>query len=103
MILIQCPLLEVPLLEVPLYRLKLRCILYVRTVWGSHRFDVRVMQSGRMKGQAFVGLPTEQAGEHAVEETNGFMLKGKPMVVVSGSVHGCMEMCEMSACQRCHL
>lgn len=48
------------------------------------RFDVRVMQSGRMKGQAFVGLPTEEAGERAVAETNGFMLKGKPMVVVSG-------------------
>lgn len=41
------------------------------------------MQSGRMKGQAFVGLPTERAGEKAVEETNGFVLKGKPMVVVS--------------------
>ena len=47
------------------------------------RFDIRVMQSGRMKGQAFVGLPSEAVAEQALQETNGYMLQGKPIVVVS--------------------
>lgn len=44
-------------------------------------FDVRVMQEGRMKGQAFVTFPSLKIAEAALFETNGFMLKGKPMVV----------------------
>ncbi|CAH2039175.1 unnamed protein product, partial [Iphiclides podalirius] len=44
-------------------------------------FDVRVMQEGRMKGQAFVTFPSLKIAEAALLETNGFMLKGKPMVV----------------------
>ena len=36
-----------------------------------------------MKGQAFVGLPSEEAAATAVRETNGYQLAGKPMVVVS--------------------
>ena len=37
-----------------------------------------------MKGQAFVGLPNETVALRAVKEINGFVLHGKPMVVVSG-------------------
>ena len=37
--------------------------------------------TGRMKGQAFVTLPSEQCATDAVEETNGFQLHGKPIVV----------------------
>lgn len=44
-------------------------------------FDVRVMQEGRMKGQAFVTFPSEKIAEEALHETNGYMLKEKPMVV----------------------
>ncbi|CAK1585858.1 unnamed protein product [Parnassius mnemosyne] len=44
-------------------------------------FDVRVMQEGRMKGQAFVTFPSVRLAETALNETNGFMLKEKPMVV----------------------
>ncbi|XP_068618558.1 RNA-binding region-containing protein 3-like [Battus philenor] len=44
-------------------------------------FDVRVMQEGRMKGQAFVTFPSERLAEDALNETNGFMLKDRPMVV----------------------
>ncbi|GFO50094.1 RNA-binding protein 40-like [Plakobranchus ocellatus] len=44
-------------------------------------FDIRLMKEGRMKGQAFVTLPSEGAAALAVKETNGFMLKDKPMVV----------------------
>ena len=44
---------------------------------------MRLMQTGRMKGQAFVGLPNEQLAKQATEELNGLVLSGKPIVVVS--------------------
>jgi len=47
------------------------------------RFDIVLMKEGRMKGQAFVGLPNEQSAEKALRETNGFVLYDKPLVVVS--------------------
>lgn len=47
------------------------------------RFDIVLMKEGRMKGQAFVGLPTEQSAEKALRETNGYVLYDKPLVVVS--------------------
>jgi len=37
--------------------------------------------TGRMKGQAFVTLPSEQSATDALEDTNGFQLHGKPIVV----------------------
>lgn len=44
-------------------------------------FSIRVMREGRMKGQAFVSLPSVELSQRAVSETNGFVLKNKPMVV----------------------
>ncbi|XP_075414945.1 RNA-binding region-containing protein 3 [Tenrec ecaudatus] len=44
-------------------------------------FDIRLMKEGRMKGQAFVGLPNEKAAAKALKEANGYVLLGKPMVV----------------------
>ncbi|XP_019130361.2 RNA-binding region-containing protein 3 isoform X2 [Larimichthys crocea] len=44
-------------------------------------FDIVLMKEGRMKGQAFVGLPTEQSAEKALRETNGYVLYDKPLVV----------------------
>ncbi|XP_041824586.1 RNA-binding region-containing protein 3 [Melanotaenia boesemani] len=44
-------------------------------------FDIVLMKEGRMKGQAFVGLPDEQSAEKALRETNGFVLYDKPLVV----------------------
>ena len=41
------------------------------------------MQRGRMKGQAFVGLPNEDIASVALKETHGFKLYDRPMVVVS--------------------
>ena len=41
------------------------------------------MQQGRMKGQAFVGMPSEELALRALQDTNGYVLQGKPMVVVS--------------------
>ncbi|CAJ1081875.1 RNA-binding region-containing protein 3 [Xyrichtys novacula] len=44
-------------------------------------FDIVLMKEGRMKGQAFVGLPSEQSAEKALRETNGYVLFDKPLVV----------------------
>uniref|UniRef100_G3UCW0 RNA-binding region-containing protein 3 n=2 Tax=Elephantidae TaxID=9780 RepID=G3UCW0_LOXAF len=44
-------------------------------------FDIRLMKEGRMKGQAFIGLPNETAAAKALREANGYVLFGKPMVV----------------------
>lgn len=49
----------------------------------SVSFDVRVMQQGRMKGQAFIGMPDEETASRALSETLGYKLYDKPMVVVS--------------------
>lgn len=44
-------------------------------------FDIVLMKEGRMKGQAFVGLPSETSAERALRDTNGFVLYDKPLVV----------------------
>ena len=49
------------------------------------RFDIVLMKEGRMKGQAFVGLPSERCAEKALRETNGYVLHDRPLVVVSFS------------------
>ncbi|KAJ6658459.1 hypothetical protein lerEdw1_020163 [Lerista edwardsae] len=46
-------------------------------------FDIRLMKEGRMKGQAFIGLPNEKAAAKALKEANGYILFDKPMVVLS--------------------
>ncbi|XP_029935353.1 RNA-binding region-containing protein 3 isoform X2 [Myripristis murdjan] len=47
----------------------------------KNMFDIVLMKEGRMKGQAFVGLPSEQSAEKALRETNGYVLYDKPLVV----------------------
>ncbi|XP_076234281.1 RNA-binding region-containing protein 3 [Calliopsis andreniformis] len=44
-------------------------------------YDVRLMQEGRMKGQAFITLQNAEQAQLALDETNGYILKDKPMVV----------------------
>ncbi|XP_056306518.1 RNA-binding region-containing protein 3 [Danio aesculapii] len=44
-------------------------------------FDIVLMKEGRMKGQAFIGLPSERSAQKALKETNGYVLKDKPLVV----------------------
>ncbi|XP_071476705.1 RNA-binding region-containing protein 3-like [Diadema antillarum] len=44
-------------------------------------FNIQLMKQGRMKGQAFVGLPSELAAQKALRDTNGFVLHDKPIVV----------------------
>ena len=47
----------------------------------KNMFDIRLMKEGRMKGQCFVTLASEKKAKHAREDTNGYQLNGKPMVV----------------------
>ncbi|KAK2581086.1 hypothetical protein KPH14_006126 [Odynerus spinipes] len=47
----------------------------------EHEYNVRLMQEGRMKGQAFVTLQNITQAQLALQETNGYILKEKPMVV----------------------
>ncbi|XP_042892766.1 RNA-binding region-containing protein 3-like isoform X3 [Penaeus japonicus] len=52
----------------------------------AETFSIRLMKEGRMKGQAFVTFPSVKQASEALEDTNGFILKDKPMVVVFGKV-----------------
>ncbi|XP_061095748.1 RNA-binding region-containing protein 3 isoform X2 [Conger conger] len=44
-------------------------------------FDIVLMKEGRMKGQAFIGLPNEKSAEKALRDTNGYVLHDRPLVV----------------------
>lgn len=45
------------------------------------QFDIKLMQEGKMKGQAFVTLDSVQLAQKAIKETNGYIIKDKPLVV----------------------
>ncbi|XP_078358026.1 RNA-binding region-containing protein 3-like [Oculina patagonica] len=45
------------------------------------RFDIRLMKEGRMKGQAFITLPSEEKAKKALRDAHGYILQGKPMVI----------------------
>lgn len=53
--------------------------------WNSeserNSFDIRLMQQGKMKGQAFLTFPNEEIASRALNETNGYVLDQKPLVV----------------------
>ncbi|KAM4640920.1 RNA-binding region-containing protein 3 isoform 1-T2 [Discoglossus pictus] len=44
-------------------------------------FDIRLMKEGRMKGQAFIGFPSEEVAAKAMKYTHGYVLHDKPMVI----------------------
>ncbi|XP_055617890.1 RNA-binding region-containing protein 3 [Toxorhynchites rutilus septentrionalis] len=64
----------------------------------DNEIDIKLMQSGRMKGQAFITFSyvyeedldrlAEKPAERALRLTNGFLLKDKPMVVSYGRAVG---------------
>lgn len=58
---------------------KIPCTL--KGIFSYLRYNVRLMQEGRMKGQGFVTLPNIAQAQLALSETNGYILKDKPMVV----------------------
>ncbi|XP_018413791.1 PREDICTED: RNA-binding protein 40 [Nanorana parkeri] len=47
----------------------------------KNMFDVRLMKEGRMKGQAFIGFPNEDAAAKALKHAHGYVLFDKPMVI----------------------
>ncbi|KAK7286524.1 hypothetical protein RJT34_21578 [Clitoria ternatea] len=46
--------------------------------------QVKLMQEGRMRGQAFLTFPSIELAHHALNLVNGYVLKGKPMVIQFG-------------------
>ncbi|XP_033335702.1 RNA-binding region-containing protein 3 [Megalopta genalis] len=48
---------------------------------AEFQYDIRLMQEGRMKGQAFITLQNIEQAQLALDQTNGYILKDKPMVV----------------------
>ncbi|KAF3441231.1 hypothetical protein FNV43_RR15144 [Rhamnella rubrinervis] len=46
--------------------------------------SVKLMQEGRMRGQAFVTFPSIELAHHALNLVNGYVYKGKPMIIQFG-------------------
>ncbi|XP_010667532.1 U11/U12 small nuclear ribonucleoprotein 65 kDa protein isoform X1 [Beta vulgaris subsp. vulgaris] len=46
--------------------------------------SVKLMQEGRMRGQAFVTFPSVESAHHALNLVNGYVFKGKPMIIQFG-------------------
>lgn len=55
--------------------------LYDRYKHNSFQIDIRLMREGKMKGQAFVTFPNEEMALNALNDTNGYILYEKPMIV----------------------
>jgi U11/U12 small nuclear ribonucleoprotein SNRNP65 len=55
--------------------------IYDRYNQNSFQIDIRLMCEGKMKGQAFVTFPNEEMALNALNDTNGFVLYEKPMIV----------------------
>ncbi|KAJ8630502.1 hypothetical protein MRB53_023825 [Persea americana] len=45
---------------------------------------VKLMQEGRMRGQAFVTFPSIDLAHHALNLVNGYVFKGRPMIIQFG-------------------
>ncbi|ESW24520.1 hypothetical protein PHAVU_004G137800 [Phaseolus vulgaris] len=46
--------------------------------------QVKLMQEGRMRGQAFLTFPSIELAHLALNRVNGYVLKGKPMIIQFG-------------------
>ena len=55
--------------------------LYDRYQSDSSPIDIRLLREGKMKGQAFVTFPNEGLALNALNDTNGYILYEKPIVV----------------------
>lgn len=66
--------------QLDLYRIFLK---FIQLPDHLDSFDIVYMKKGRLRGQAFVTFPSIDIAEKALQSTNGYMLKSKPMVVVS--------------------
>lgn len=55
--------------------------LYDRYRSDSFPIDIRLLREGKMKGQAFVTFPSEELALQALNNTNGYLLYEKPLIV----------------------
>ncbi|KAL0003499.1 hypothetical protein SO802_017280 [Lithocarpus litseifolius] len=46
--------------------------------------SIKLMQEGRMRGQAFVTFPSVEVAHRALNLVNGYVFKGKPMIIQFG-------------------
>ncbi|KAI3989519.1 hypothetical protein MKX01_035281 [Papaver californicum] len=53
--------------------------------------NIKLMQEGRMRGQAFVTFPTVDIANHALNLANGYVFKGKPMIIQFGRNSGAIK------------
>ncbi|KAI3823312.1 hypothetical protein L1987_04747 [Smallanthus sonchifolius] len=51
---------------------------------AKSNLSVKLMQEGRMRGQAFVTFPSIEIAHRALDLVNGFVFKGKPMIIQFG-------------------
>ncbi|KAH6755478.1 RNA-binding family protein [Perilla frutescens var. hirtella] len=51
---------------------------------AKSNLTVKLMQEGRMRGQAFVTFPTIELARNTLSAVNGFVFKGKPIVIQFG-------------------
>ncbi|XP_019255902.1 PREDICTED: U11/U12 small nuclear ribonucleoprotein 65 kDa protein isoform X1 [Nicotiana attenuata] len=64
-------------------------IMFAGSLFGSideakSRLAVKLMQEGRMRGQAFVTFPSVELAQDALNLVNGYVFKGKPIVIQFG-------------------
>jgi len=53
---------------------------------AKSNLDINLMQQGKMRGQAFVTFPTVEQAKQALEETHGYLLHEKPLIVAFGKM-----------------
>lgn len=53
---------------------------------------LRLMDKGRMKGQAFVTFPNTRMAETALDDVLGFCLNGKPLIIVRSRPEECLRL-----------
>ncbi|CAI9096942.1 OLC1v1033206C1 [Oldenlandia corymbosa var. corymbosa] len=53
---------------------------------------VKLMQEGRMRGQAFITFPSVELAQSALNLVNGYVFKGKPMIIQFGRNPGAAKL-----------
>ncbi|KAL2490572.1 U11/U12 small nuclear ribonucleoprotein 65 kDa protein [Abeliophyllum distichum] len=51
---------------------------------SKSNLSVKLMQEGRMRGQAFVTFPSIELAQNALNAVNGYVFKGKPIIIQFG-------------------
>lgn len=54
------------------------------TRFQDNTLSLKLMNSGKMKGQAFITFQGSEAASLALQSVNGFVFKGKPIIISYG-------------------